>query len=401
MRDVWILAVAQALAACGTIMLVTFGGIVGTELAPFQAISTLPLSLSVLGVALTSIPAALLMQRIGRKPAFVGSAALATLTALLCAASVAARSFAGLSVSGFLLGANMAFVQQYRFAAAEFVGPDQAGKAVSTVMLGTLAAAILAPELGNRARLLGGWPEFTGSFVLLAAICALATAVLLMLGRPHAHAAAGAAGPKRALAVVARQPAFVAAVLAGVTAYAVMSFIMTATPISMHVIDGLSIDATKSVISVHLLGMYVPSLASGWLIQRLGVTRLMVAGLACMGVCVVIALAVGQHFVHYLSGLLLLGVGWNFLFVAGTTLLTTTYTPSERFRAQGLNDFVVFGTQAMASLAAGPAITRLGWKALNAASVPLLLTMVAVTAWYTVAGRHPEGYGRRRVLKTG
>ena len=382
MRDVWILAVAQALAACGTIMLVTFGGIVGTELAPFQAIATLPLSLSVLGVALTSIPAALLMQRIGRKPAFIGSAVVAMLAALLCAVSVAARSFGGLCISGFLLGANMAFVQQYRFAAAEFAGPMQAGKAVSTVMLGTLAAAVLAPELGNRARLLGGWPEFTGSFVLLAGICAVAAAVLATLGQPHAHAAAGTTGPKRSLAVVARQPAFVAAVLAGVTAYAVMSFIMTATPISMHVIDGMSVDATKSVISVHLLGMYVPSLASGWLIQRVGVTRLMLAGLGCMAICVVIALFVGQHFIHYAAGLLLLGVGWNFLFVAGTTLLTTSYTPSERYRAQGLNDFVVFGTQAVASLLAGPAITRLGWKALNGASVPLLLVMAGAVVWF-------------------
>lgn len=381
MRDVWILAAAQACAACGTIVLVTFGGILGTRLAPFPAIATLPLSLSVLGVAATSIPAALLMQRIGRKPAFVGSAVMAVGASLLCAASVAAGSFAGLCLAGFLLGANMAFVQQYRFAAAEFVGEKDAGRAVSTVMLGTLAAAILAPELGNRARLLGGWPEFTGSFVALAGVCALAALVLLTLGRPPVRVAY-ALHAARPLGVVARQPAFLTAVLAGVTAYAVMSFIMTATPISMHVVDGLPVDDTKSVISMHLLGMYVPSLASGWLIRVLGVRPMMLAGLALMGVCVAISVFVGQHFVHYVAALVLLGVGWNFLFVAGTTLLTTSYAPSERYRAQGLNDFVVFGVQALASLAAGPAITRLGWQAVNLASLPLLVLMAAAIVWY-------------------
>ena len=388
MRDVWILALAQALAASGTIVLVTFGGIVGTTLAPSAAVATLPLSLSVLGVALTSIPAALLMQRIGRKPAFIGSAVMAVLASLLCAASVAAASFTGLCVAGFLLGANMAFVQQYRFAAAEFVDERDAGRAVSTVMLGTLTAAILAPELGHRARLLGGWPEFTGSFVALAGVCALAALVLTALGRPAVRAVV-AVRAARPLAVVARQPAFIAAVLAGVTSYAVMSFIMTATPISMHVVDGMPIGDTKSVISLHLLGMYVPSLASGWLIRTLGVRPMMLAGLVLMAVCVAISAFVGQHFMHYASALVLLGMGWNFLFVAGTTLLTTSYAPSERYRAQGLNDFVVFGTQAAASLAAGPAVMRLGWPSLNLASVPLLVLMAAAVVWLGIVDRQP------------
>ena len=386
MRDVWILALAQALSACGTILLATFGGIIGTELAPSPALATLPLSLMVLGVALTSIPAAMLMQRIGRKSAFVGSAGLATVAALLCAVSVAQAAFAGLCVAGFLLGANMAFVQQYRFAAAEFVSEAQAGRAVSTVMLGTLAAAVLAPELGDRTRLMGGWPEFTGSFVALAVVCALAGLVLLALGQPHTRVAY-TLQPARSPGVVARQPAFIAAVLAGVTSYAVMSFIMTATPISMHVVDGMSVGATKSVISMHLLGMYVPSLFSGWLIGALGVRRMMLIGLASMAACVAISVYVGQHFVHYASALVLLGIGWNFLFVAGTTLLTTSYAPSERFRAQGLNDFVVFGAQATASLLAGPAITRLDWQAVNGLSVPFLVLMAVAVAWLGVQER--------------
>ncbi len=386
MRNVWILALAQACAACGTIVLVTFGGIIGTELSPYPAIATLPLSLSVLGVALASIPASLIMQRVGRKPAFVGSALMAMVAALLCALSVANGAFVGLCVAGFLLGANMAFVQQYRFAAAEFVDQADAGRAVSMVMLGTLAAAVLAPELGDRTRLLGGWPEFTGSFVALAVVCAAATLLLLPLGDPPVRTVTTAVGA-RPFRMVARQPAFVAAVLAGVTAYGVMSFIMTATPISMHVVDGMSVGATKSVISMHLLGMYLPSLASGWLIGALGVRRMMLIGLAAMSACVVISVYVGQHFVHYASALVLLGIGWNFLFVAGTTLLTTSYAPSERFRAQGVNDFVVFGSQAAVSLLAGPAITRLGWPAVNGLSVPFIVMMAAAVVWLGIRER--------------
>ena len=166
---------------------------------------------------------------------------------------------------------------------------------------GALTAAILAPELGNRARLLGGWPEFTGSFVVLAAVCAVAALVLSALGRPPVRAVV-AAQAARPLAVVARQPAFITAVLAGVTSFAVMSFIMTATPISMHVVDGRPVDDTKSVSALHLLGMYVPSLWSGWLIRTLGVRPLMVAGLGLMGVCVAISAFVGQHFMQHRGG---------------------------------------------------------------------------------------------------
>lgn len=386
MRDVWILTLAQACAACGTIVLVSFGGIIGTTLAPVPALATLPLSFSVLGVALTSIPAALLMQRTGRKPALIGSALVAAAASLLCAVSVATASFVGLCVAGFLLGANMAFVQQYRFAAAEFVSEQDAGRAVSTVMLGTLAAAILAPELGNRARLLGGWPEFTGSFVALAAVCGLAALILSALGQP-APRLTTVTHPARPLTVIARQPAFVTAVLAGATSYGVMTFIMTATPISMHVVDGMPVDDTKSVISLHLLGMYVPSLASGWLVRTLGVPAMMLTGLAFMATCVAIDAFVGQHFMHYASALLLLGIGWNFLFVAGTTLLTTSYAPSERYRAQGLNDLVVFGTQATVSLAAGSAIMRLGWPSLNLTIAPLIVLMAVAAVRLGTASR--------------
>jgi predicted MFS family arabinose efflux permease len=382
MRNVWILALAQALAGSGTIVLVAFGGIVGSRLAPSPALATLPLSLAVVGVAVASVPASLAMQRWGRKPAFVGSALFGAIAALVCALAVARSSFELLCLGALLVGVNMTFVQQYRFAAAESVPAEQAGRAIATVMLGTLGAAVVAPELGDRLRLAGGWPEFTGSFVVLAVLGVVAALLLQTSFRPAPSADAAAGAAPRPLAVIARQPAYVVAVLCSVAGYGVMSFIMTATPISMHVLDGMSVAAAKQVITAHLLAMYLPSLASGWLVGRLGLPAMMYLGLACMGLCVAIAAAIGHEFAHYFVALVLLGIGWNFLFVAGTTLLTRSYASSERFRAQGFNDLATFGTQAVASLLAGASIHGLGWATLNLASIPLLLVALAAVLWW-------------------
>jgi MFS family permease len=397
MYHVWILTLAQAFAACGTIILVSFGGIVGTRIAPEPALATLPLSMSILGLAATSLPASLLMQRIGRKRAFVASAMVAALGALLCAYSVAVGHFIGLCCAAFFIGANMAFVHQYRFAAMEFVSEADTGKAVSTVMIGTLAAAIIGPTLGQQASHLGGWQEFTGSFVALAGICLAAAAVLSRLPSdaprapdPPRHAAATIVSSGRPLSEIIRDRRYRLAVLGALASYAVMSFIMTATPLSMHVHDGFSSAETTTVITAHLLGMYLPSLVSPLIVRWLGIHRMMLLGIAANVGCVVICAWVGHAFMHYFSALVLLGVGWNLMFVAATTQLGSTYRPEERFRAQGFNDFAVFGCQAVASLLAGTAIETLGWEALNLITLPLLLWVLWMTLTsHSKTGGHP------------
>jgi MFS family permease len=249
-------------------------------------------------------------------------------------------------------------------------------------MIGTLAAAAVGPQLALALKNLVPGHEYAGSFVGVAALCVAAAMVLTRCqpGLPQTHAAEpGDAG--RPLADVVRQPMFVVAVAAAVVSYAVMSFIMTATPISMHVHDHHSDTDTAWVIQSHLLAMYGPSLFSGRLIGRIGVRAGMTAGVALMFACVAIASA-GHDLMHYWWGLVLLGVGWNLLFVAGTALLTTTYAPAERFRAQAVNEFSVFGTQALASLLAGPALHLFGWRVLNLATlVPLVLFALALLAW--------------------
>ncbi|MEZ5487160.1 MAG: MFS transporter [Steroidobacteraceae bacterium] len=372
MRNVWILTLAQAFAACGTLTMFAFGGIVGTHVAPLPALATLPLTCTVAGTASASLPMALLMHRLGRKPTVIGSALLAVAAALLCAWAVAHANFWLLCAGGFLLGCNMAVVHQYRFAAVEFAGPDEAGRAVATVMLGTLAAAIVAPTLGGQVRGLGGWPEFTGSFIVLAGLLLVAALVLTRLDHTPVHREARQEAGRPLLAIL-REPGYRTAVLCGLVSYVVMSFIMTATPISMHVHHGFSAGQTTSVISAHLLGMYLPSLATPLIVRLLGLQTMILGGIVTMLLSILIAAFVGQAFVHYFLGLVLLGLGWNLMFVAATALLTTTYASHERHRAQGFNDLAVFGSQAVASLLAGPAIETLGWTTMNLVGVPLLL----------------------------
>jgi MFS family permease len=371
-RSVFLLALAQMLSASGTTVMFVFGGILGARLAPDPSLATLPVSMAIVGVACTTWPAALLMKRIGRRRAFMLSAALAGLASLLVAWAIAHGDYLTFCASILLMGANLAFVQQYRFAAIEYVPAERASQAIAVVMLGTLLAALVAPPLALLARNSVAGVEFTGSFVLVALLYAGAVIVLSRLP-DSTPSAVTSSEPVRPLRDVVRQPAFFVAVLAGIAAYGVMSFIMTATPLSMHVVDGHSLVHTARVVQSHLLAMYLPSLASAWLIARVGIKPMMLLGVVLMGVCVAISASGGHQLMHYWWGLVMLGAGWNLLFIAGTTLLTTSYRASERFAVQGVNEFAVFGSQALASLLAGPAIHYLGWEKLNLASVPLLL----------------------------
>ena len=300
---------------------------------------------------------------------------------LLASWAVAQRSFSVLCLATMLIGVNNAFSLQYRFAAAEFVPPEKVGKAVGLVMAGTLVAAWLGPTLALYARRLVPAAEFAGSFLATSGLYVIAIAILARLpdaGRVHI-----ASGGGRPLGEIIRQPVFRVAVAASLVSYAVMSFIMTATPISMHILDHHSVDATGAVIKSHLIAMYLPALASGWLVSRFGVRTMMLAGVLTMAACLGVAAFASHEVLHYGIALVLLGSGWNLLFVSATTLLTRCYRPEERFRAQGFNDFLTFGCQATVSLLAGIAVAGLGWERMNLAAVPVLALMLVLvtTSW--------------------
>jgi MFS family permease len=380
MQQVWMLSAAQALCMSGSFLFFLLGGIIGAALAPSPALATLPVSVLILGVAAGVVPAGALIRRYGRRAVFAGSAFLAAAGCAAAGVAVADGSFIAFCAAAFVTGANNAVVMQYRFAAVEYVEPERASRAIAVVLSGALAAAWLGPEVAVRAADIVADAPRAGSFHAGAGLYLLAALLLSRLATAAAPAAAADAAPPRRLAVIAAQPQFRVAVLAALVSYAAMSFIMTATPVSMHVVDGHDELATARVIQAHLLGMYLPSLASGWIIARFGDRPVIAAGSILMIACIAIAAFAGHAVLHYFWALVILGIGWNFMFVAATTLLTRSYRPGERIQAQTLNDFLVFGAQAVASLAAGAALAAMGWAWLNLAALPAVIAVLVALA---------------------
>ena len=374
-RNLSILVLCQLISATGSIVIVTLGGIIGTSLSPNAAFATVPVSIMVVGTASMTIPAALLMKRIGRKAGFAMSSLSAGTAMLLAAWSLWQSSFAWFIVAAGLLGINLAFTQQYRYAAAESVEPRFAGRAISFVLVGAIGGAFLGPELVAYGEFRVQGVPFAGTLIAVASLYVVQFVLFLALGPMRSESASEQRKEIRPLSRIVRQPVFVVAVLSGTAAYGVMTFIMTATPISMHVNDGFSIADTARVIRSHVLGMYVPSLVSGFLLDRYGTVKIMIIGV----VALIVASLIGFHdrsYLHYTAALIILGVGWNFLYVGATTTLTLTYSMAERFKAQAMNEFCVFGTAAVASLMAGTMIHFFGWKTLVLAPIPILLLIL-------------------------
>ncbi len=375
-RNVAILSVGQMLGLIGGVMGVFIGGIIGISLAPTPVLATLPITTSIVGVATFTVPASFLMKRIGRKRGFQSAAFMAFLAALLAAYAIYLGNFVLYCTAMFFIGGSSAFTQQYRFAAVESVDAHISGRAVSIVLLGGVAGGLLGPEIARRTKDLLPYGEYTGSYVALAIIY-LGVILLMGLLAKIQVSEQVPGGEERPLRRIIAQPGFLIAVLAGVVSYSVMSLIMTATPISMHSIHGHSLAATGFVIQSHVVGMYLPSLITAAVITRLGIHRVMGIGVLSIALCVVLNL-IGTQLYNFWSALVLLGIGWNFLFVGGTVLLTHYYLPSERFKAQAFNDFSIFGAQALASLSAGTFIVLTSWRFLNAFTLPALMVMMVL-----------------------
>lgn len=384
-RNLSLYFLAQLVFTAGTNLIVTLGGIVGSEIAADPALATLPLSFMVVGTAAATVPVAMLMQRVGRRLGFVAGGCLAVASALLAAWALSIASFALFTFACGLIGATLAFSAQLRFAAAESVASERAGTAVSIILLGSIGGAFLGAELAMRSP---GWTPnvpYLGALLGLAACYAAATVLLACSRNVEVETAPSAGGEERPLIAIVRQRAFLIAVLAGVVGQGAMVFIMTATPIAMHVQDGHDLAATARVIQAHVIAMYLPSLASAFLIGRFGPGKLMIVGTLAMAATVAIGLT-GRDVMHYWWALVILGVGWNFLFVGGTTALVATYRPAERFRAQAVNDFSVFGAAALASLSAGALLHAFSWSAVLLSALPALGLMLCALAYAGWAG---------------
>jgi MFS family permease len=373
MPNIAVLFLAQVLTGSGLTAVVLFGGILGNDLAPRPSWVTAPVSLAVVGMALSTVPASLVMRVTGRRLGLIIGACIGMAASLLCAYAITQRSFVVFCCGSLLIGTATAFSMQYRFVAAESVAAEQVSRAISYVLLGSLGAALIGPQAAMAARTWIDRYEFAGSFVAVALMYALGAVVLAKL-RPTATAMAIASSNEPSVRELIREPMLRRAILAGAVAFGVMSFIMTAAPVSMHAIHHHGVDAITWTIQSHILAMYLPSLFSGQLIGRFGERAVMTAGSLLLSASVLTSL-LGHDVPHYWVGLVLLGVGWNFLFTAGTTLLATHYTGVERHRAQAINDFVVFTSQACVSLLAGLAVVQLGWHWTNLSVAPLLVLM--------------------------
>lgn len=361
--NAWLLALVQPFVLSVGALNVFLGGIIGTELSPQTDFVTLPVTALILGVSLNIFPAAKVQKKWGRKTAFVTAATISALVAFLAGFSIEQESFWGFVGCSFILGTQLAYVGQYRFAAIESCKDASAHpSAISLVLLGGIAAAIVGPELLNLGQFVSVFEsQYANAYVALGVLEIIGALILFIGMKPlQIQEKAETEEAARPFTTIIKQPIFWLALGSGLTAYAVMAFLMTATPLAMQH-HGHDIQHAKWVIQSHVVAMYLPSLFTAFFIKRLGLYRLISIGCLIMLACIAVGLT--GHSVHsYWWALVLLGVGWNFLFVCGTSLLPKVYKASERFKVQATNDFSITAFQASGSLGAGMVLFSQGWE---------------------------------------
>ena len=380
--QVWRLMIAYALMMSGTSLMVLIAGIIAIEIAPSPGFATLPLALTIVGLAVATLPTGKLQSRFGRKRVFLVYGFVAVGSTLLAVLSLVQASFWGFCTAAVLMGWSAAAGHQYRFAAMESVAAEHAAKATSVLLFGGILAAVVGPEIAVRGRYLME-TEFAGSYLLLAAVYIIGIFIIIFYHEVREFA--GSMVMKgRSLVQFVRSPVIVLAVSASAVGYGLMSFVMTAGPVSMHEHAGHDLQATKWVLQSHIAAMYLPSLVYPWLFGHWKFRGMMWAGICCLSVSLFVA-SLGTQFIHYWLTLVTLGIGWNFLFLSGTNLLRYGYHDEERFKAQSLHDFTVFSFQGLASLGSGWFLYHWGWQGVIFASVPLLLVFALLvffsSAW--------------------
>ena len=394
-RNVALLALSAAVATSINALIAATAALVGNNLATDKALATLPVALMFAATMCTSIPAGLLMQRIGRKAAFLWSSLFGIAGGMLATLAIMRHSFWLFVLATICIGVFSGFANFYRFAAADTVAVPHKGKAVSMVMVGGVVAAIVGPNLARLTRMSIEDAEFAGAYLVSVVMYVLILIALtfLHLGetKPGVNAVGAAAANARPLGTIVRQPKYLVALICGLFGYCVMIFVMTATPLSMQG-HAFHFDATSTVIQWHVVAMFAPSFVTGSLIARFGVATIMGVGAVIGLVCVGVNLS-GASYGHYVVGLMLLGLSWNFLFVGSTTLLTETYTQAEKNKAQAFNDFIVFTAVALASLSAGALQNRFGWDMVNFGALPLLVAALAGSLWLVVLNRRTRDAG--------
>lgn len=357
-------------------LIVATAALVGYQLAEDKSYATLPMAVGLMATMLASIPAAMMMQRVGRKASFMFASVLGLIGAALLTLAITEKLFWLFMTAIVFIGIFNGFGNYYRFTAADAVDEAHKSRAISLVLAGGVIAAIIGPNLANITRLSIPGAEFAGGYATLLGFYVLSFILQSFLKLPEQSDLlhTETTNTSRSLKEIARQPKFIVAVTCGMLGYGIMAFVMTATPLAMQH-RHMPFSDIAFVIQWHVLGMFVPSFFTGHLIHRFGLKKIMFAGVLIGLACVVINI-VGSSTDHFFVALLLLGICWNFLFVGATTLLTETYKPSEKFKTQAMNDFIVFTVVAIASLSAGAVHHMYSWQAVNYSVIPLFVIIL-------------------------
>jgi MFS family permease len=377
-RHLLLLAFCQGMFLTNTVTFIAVNGLAGLALAPVGWMATLPVTSYVIGGALSAPLVAHLQAQWGRKRSFQLGLVMAAVSAAACAYAVSTKSFGLLMGATLLAGFYQANAALYRFAGTEVVAASYKEKAISWVLAGGIVGAFIGPALANAS--VDMLPvRYAGAYLVLIGVAAVAFVALSLIKFPPHQAPAPGASSGRPLAEIARQPTFIVAVAAGALGYGVMNLLMAATPLAMQQCKHPFESATL-VLEWHVLGMFAPSFFTGHLIKRFGALPVMGVGVLLNLVCVAVALS-GVDLMQFLVALFVLGVGWNFLYTGGSTLLTTTYRPDEKNKAQGAMDTCVFATMAVSSFSSGALVTTQGWTMLNLGSLVPIALVGAALLW--------------------
>ena len=375
-RNLFLLVLSQVFSFTAATVTVFISGIIGSQLSPIKTLSTLPPSIYVVGTAAATIIAAKIMSLIGRRLGFIFASVVGSISCLIGAYAIMVENFYIFCFAKFILGATMAFTHQYRFAAAESVEKEKAPKAISSLLLAGIVAAFLGISLSNYTKSFVSDYLYVGSYLTLA-ILTIIPSFLLFFFKDIREVSLDSNEyiKSRNYLEFLSDPKFLQAITSAAFAYAVMSFLMTATPISMHIVHNLSLEKTGIVLQFHVLAMFLPSLVTGNLIKKFGYSNMMYLGVVFYILTILLSFF-EPSFLNYFISLIFLGIGWNFLFISGTSLLVTTYKPDEKFKAQGFNDLLVFSSMALASLLAGILISIVSWKTVNLFCIPFLILII-------------------------
>ncbi len=388
LADVLPLVAGQAFFQTAGILVAALSGLVGYNLSSDKSLATLPVAVISVGTAAVLIPASMFMKKYGRKRGFMVGIGLGFLAGALTSLGIYLVDFWLFVLGNMFIGAYQGFSQYYRFAAAESVPEADRSKAISWVVSGGVFAAVAGPSIARLTRDIGEIPFFY-SYLSIMALSVFAVAAVSRIRHDTRQAAVHEPDqPERPLSEILKRPAFIGAIASSAVGSAVMVMVMTATPITMK-ICGYNADDSSLVIQWHVLGMFVPSFFTGDLIQRFGAIRVICCGILIFLLHLALALS-GTDIVHFTAGLIFLGVGWNFMFIGGTALLTKSYAAGDRARSQAFHDFMVYAVATLSSFTAGAALDRWGWNVVNLIAVPLLIAAFIILQWVALTGRKSQ-----------